>query len=107
MTRVTLVLLLGLTMLVSFSVHAGNKDWHEHKHKNSHQYKHNGGHYKLRRAHHRGCQHRSHKQSRRQVQYRGQVQFFSIPQVSSGTRYGYSASGQVIVYQTYSLNGRR
>jgi hypothetical protein len=101
MTRLTLILLLGLSMLVSFSVQAGNKQWHEHTHKNSHQYKHNGGHYKLRKGHHHGCKHRSHNQ------YRGQVQFFTIPQIASGTRYGYSVSGKVIVYKTYTLNGRR
>jgi len=101
MTRTTLVLLLGISMLLSFPVYAGKKDWHEHKHKNSHQYKHNGGHYALRKGHFRGCKHRSHRQ------YRGQVQFFSIPQIPAGTRYGYSASGKIIVYKTVSLNGRR
>jgi len=100
-TRTTLILLLGLAMLVSFSVQAGGRQWHDHNHNNGHHYKHDGGHYKLRGNRHHGGKHASHKR------YRGQVQFFTIPQVASGTRYGYSVSGQVIVYQTYSLNGRR
>ena len=101
MTRTTLILLLGLSMLISFSLQAGDRQWHQHKHKDGHQYKHDGGHYKLRGGRHHGCKHSSHKR------YRGQVQFFTIPQVASGTRYGYSVSGTVIVYQPYSLNGRR
>ena len=101
MTRITLALLLILSMLASFSVQAGDRQWHEHKHKKGHQYKHNGGHYVLRKGHYRACKHRSHRR------YRGQVQFFTIPQVASGTRYGYSVSGTVYVYQPYSLNGRR
>jgi len=101
MPRIIVVLLLGLSMLVSFSAQAGHQQWHEHKYKKGYQYKHNGGHYVLRKGHYRNCKHRSHKQ------YRGQVQFFTIPQVPSGSRYGYSVSGTVIVYPSYSLNGRR
>lgn len=101
MTRTTLLLLFGLSMLVSFSLQAGDRQWHQHNLKDGHHYKHEGGHYKLRGNRHRGCKHTSHKR------YRGQVQFFTIPQIASGTTYGYSVSGQVIVYPSYSLNGRR
>ena len=103
MSRIILVLLLGLSLLASFSVQAGNRNWHEHKHKKGQKYKHAGGHYVLHRARYRGCKHRSHKHKH----YRGQAQFFTIPQVAAGTRYGYSAGGTVIVYEIYSLNGRR
>jgi len=88
-------------MLASFSAQAGKQQWHEHQLKKGHQYKHNGGHYVFRNGRYRGFKHPSYKH------YRGQVQFFSIPQVSSGTRYGYSASGKVIVYREHSFNGRR
>jgi len=101
MTRIALALILVLSILASFSVQASDRNWHEHKHKKGQKYKHDGGHYALHRGHYRNCKHRSHKH------YRGQVQFFTIPQIASGTRYGYSASGTVIVFESYSLNGRR
>jgi hypothetical protein len=101
MTQIISALLVVVFTLASYSTQAKDLQWHEHKLKKGHQYKHSGGHYVLLNGHYRRCKHSSHKK------YRGQVQFFTIPQVSSGTRYGYSASGKVIVYRAYSFNGRR
>ncbi len=101
MTRITLVILFGLSIFASFPAQAGNRDWHKHTNHSGHHYQHNGDHYQLHRGRHHGRKNRSHKH------YRGQVQFFTLPIVATGTRYGYSASGKVIVFQSYSLNDRR
>jgi len=100
MTRISLFLLLCLSLTISFSAQAGGKHWHKHKLQKSHQYHHNGGHYNFCQCRRKACKHHSHRP------YQGQVQFFTLPQIAVGTRYGYSARGAVIVYRAYSLNGR-
>jgi hypothetical protein len=94
MMRLTLFLLMVISMLISFPVQGGGRAWHQHAHRDGHHYQHNGGHYVL----HHGrfvCRNRHHNH------YRGQTQFYTVPNVAAGTRYGYSASGAVIVFQPY------
>ena len=101
MTRTMLAVFFAITMLVGISAQAGDRNWHQHKSAKGHQYNHNGGHYDIHGGRRYICWNRNHKH------YRGQVQFYTIPLVGSGTRYGYSAAGEVMVYKTYSLNSHR
>lgn len=98
MTRLTLALLLGLSMLVSLSAHAGGRDGHHgkhHRHHNKHQ-RHYANHH--RRPHARG--HRCHA-------YRGDgryhhganAQSYYAPRFEFGASYGPSGIDTVIVYQ--------
>ena len=106
MTRITLVLLFALSLLVSFSVQAGSRHGHQHKHHgghhNKHQRHHNGhrGHHYYSHGGHR-YRHDSH------YSYGLYPKFNTVPRVPPGTRYGYSDSGAVIVYQPYPYRNER
>jgi hypothetical protein len=90
MTRTTLILLLGLSMLFSFSVQAGGRDGHYNRHHAYDHDKHRGHHNKHYRQHyyshgkHRyACQHGSHYRNGRVTQ------FYAEPHYASYARYGY------------------
>lgn len=98
MTRLTLALLLGLSMLVSFSAQAGGRDGHHgnhYRHGNNHQ-----RHYAHHHRHHNSRGHRCH--GRRNVgRYRHgvYVQPYVVPRFEFGAAYGPSGVETVIVYQ--------
>lgn len=105
MSRITLIILLGLFILISFPVQAGNRHGNYNKHHGGHHNKHHRHHNK-----HHG-RHYSHSGYRyRYDSYYGygrQPQLYTIPHVSLGTRYGYSRSGALIIYQPYSYTDHR
>ena len=104
MTRISLILLFALSLLVSFSVQAGSG--HHNKHHRGHHQKHQRHHNK-----HHGHHYYSHGVNRHRYRhdhyysYYGAPQFHTVPQLAPGTRYAYSASGAVIVYQAYPYQG--
>ena len=106
MTRITLIILLGLSILVSFPTQAGGRDGHYNKHHGGHYNKYQRHHYKHHSHHY--YSHGGHRY--RFGSYYGYgvyPQFYTIPHVSLGTRYGYSASGALIVYPTYPYADQR
>ncbi len=98
MTRLTLALLLGLSMLVSFSAHAGGRDGHHGKH-HRHCHKHQR-HYANHHRHANTREHYGHgyrETSRhRHVAYE---QPYVAPRFELGAYYGPSGVEAVIVYQ--------
>lgn len=97
MTRIFLVLLFAVSVLISFSVQAGNR--------NGHHYKHHGGH----NYHHGHLNSHSNRHSYGYKNYYGyypQPQLHRLPHVAVGTHYGFSPSGALIVYPSYPYRNR-
>lgn len=111
MTRITLVILLGLSIFVSFSAQAGSRNGHYNKHHGVHHKKHqrhqrhhnrhHGQHYYSHGA--RGHRHRYDSY----YSYSMYPRMYAVPNLPLGTRYGYSASGALIVYQPYPYTDHR
>lgn len=115
MTRITLVLLLGFSMLISFSVQASHGNRHDNQHQGGHYNKHQGGHYNKHQRHyskhhrhhkkHHGHRYYSHNNRHHRhrydshYRYGGYPQVYNVPHVSPGARYGYSSGGLVIYYE--------
>jgi hypothetical protein len=100
MIRITLIILLGLSIFVSFSAQAGNRNGHYNKHQGGHNHKHQ-------RHHNRHHGHHKYSHGARGYRYQQNSYYgyglyprlYAVPNVPLGTRYGYSASGALIVYQ--------
>lgn len=98
MTRFTIALLLGLTMLVSLPVYAGGRDGHHgkhHKHGHKHQ-RHYANHH--RQPYARGHYHQGCRESRRH-RHVAYTQPYIAPRFEFGAYYGPSGVEAVIVYQ--------
>lgn len=108
MIRVTLIILLGLSIFVSFSAQAGNRHGHYNKHHGGHNHKHQ-------RHHNRHHGHHKYSHGARGYRYRHDSYYgygrypraYAVPNVPRGTRYGYSASGALIVYQRHPYRDHR
>jgi hypothetical protein len=107
MTRTTLILLLGLSMLFSFSAQAGSRDGHYNRHHSydhnkhrRHHNKHHRQHYYSHGKHRYACQHGTHYRDGRYTQ------FYVEPQYASYVRYGYGTRSEVIVFQP-NIRGER
>lgn len=105
MTRISLVLLFVLSLVASFSVQAGNG--HHHKYQGGHHQKHQRHHNKHHGHHYYSAGVSHHRYQRdHHYSYYGSPRFYTVPQVAQGTRYAYSASGALIVYQPYSYQDK-
>ena len=112
MTRMTLILLLGLSMLISFSVQANNRGGHHNNHykaqqhkfkrhynKHASRYDRHGRHHNKHFQHHYYSNYDSHYHNNHRYRYGSHSGFSSLPHLAPGTRYGYARNGTVIIYQ--------
>lgn len=109
MTRIALIFCFVLSILVSFSVQAGSRHGHHDQHYSGHHNQQHGGHHQTHQRHHN--KHHGHHYTQtvyghryrhdHHYSYYGWPKFNTVPHVTQGTLYGYSASGRVIVYPTY------
>lgn len=107
MTRIALILLLGFSMLVSFSVQADGRGGHKAKHHSGHHNKHQrhyyshapGRYYQPHGSHRYGYGHNSHySYGGYPGAYRG---FYVVPHVALSAGYGFPAGGGVVVHASY------
>ena len=102
MTRLMLALLLGLSMLVSFSAHAGGRDGHYGKHhRNCHKHqRHYANHRRHSYSHGQRCHECRESRRHRHVVYaQPYAQPYVAPRIELGAYYGPSGVEAVIVYQ--------
>lgn len=101
MNRIVLILLLGFSMLISFSVQADGRGRHYNKHHHGHHNKHQVRYNHRQRHHHShghqsyGCGHASH------YAYGAYPGLSSVGYIAFDTRHGVSAGGEVVVRMSY------